>query len=416
MLLSQEYQEQWSGTSTMVFRFLFCYFTAYILLIFCGSLFESPVIWLGKNVLGIDYSFEANGYGSGDNTYAYVILFVNMGIAILATFIWSLANRNRKAYNQMLYWFLIIIRVSLICTMFLYGFVKVFQIQFPSPSLIRLLEPLGNFSPMGLAWTYMGYSKGFGMFAGCLEILGGLLLIPRRTQTLGALVIIGVMVHVAMMNFMFDIPVKLLSIHLIIMAGIIFITDSKRFLQVFVKNEPTTRYVYYAPVTDTSYPKTIFWVKTIGLVLLMGTGILLGSMTEIARSDVSDRSLLYGIWEAKRVIQNKDTIPPLITDSKRWRYLIIDQKNSAIVKYMDDSKAYFKFKTDTLSQTISMYGLKKDTVTNNLSYSYPSYSVLEIEGILENDSVAIFLQRKNLDNFLLKSRGFHWINERPLNK
>lgn len=416
MLLSQEYQEQWSGTSKMVFRFLFCYFTAYILLIFCGPLFESPVIWLGKNVLGIDYSFEANGYGSGDNTFAYVILFINISSAILATFIWSIANRNRKAYNKLLYWFLIVLRVSLICTMFLYGFVKVFQIQFPSPSLIRLLEPLGNFSPMGLAWTYMGYSKGFGMFAGCMEILGGLLLIPRRTQTLGALVIIGVMLQVAMMNFMFDIPVKLMSVHLIIMAGIIFITDGKRFIKVFIKNEPTTTYVYYAPVTDTSYSNTIFWVKIIGLALLIGIGVLFGSMTEKSRSDVSDRPFLYGIWEAKRVVQNKDTIPPLITDSKRWHYLIIDQKNSAIVKYMDGSKAFFKFKTDTVSQSISMYDLIKDTVSNNLNYSYPSYSVLEIEGVLENDSCAIYLQRKNLNNFLLKSRGFHWINERPLNK
>lgn len=416
MLLSQEYVEQWSGKSKRVFRFLFCYFVAYILLLFCGALFESPVIWIGEHVLGIDYSFEANGYGSGDNTFAYVLLFINISIAIIATFVWSILNKKSTAYNKLLYWFLIVLRVSLICTMFLYGFVKVFQIQFPSPSLIRLMEPLGNFSPMGLAWTYMGYSKGFGMFAGFMEILGGLLLIPKRTQTLGSLIIIGVMLQVAMMNFMFDIPVKLLSVHLIIMAGVIFITDSKRFLQVFIKNEATVAYSYYTPVIDTSYSKTIFWVKTIGLVLLIGMGILFGSMTDKSRSDASDRPFLYGIWEAKRVIQNNDTIAPLITDDKRWRYLIIDQKNTAIVKYMDDSKRYFKFKTDTTGQTISMYGLNKDTISNNLNYTYPSYSVLKMQGVLENDSMSIVLQRKNLDDFLLKSRGFHWVNERPLNK
>ncbi len=416
MLLSQEYVEQWSGSSKLVFRFIFCYFAAYILLLFCGALLESPVIWIGEHVLGIDYFFEANGYGSGDNTFAYVLLFINASIAVLGTFVWSILNKKSKAYNKLLYWFLILLRVSLICTMFLYGFVKVFQIQFPSTSLIRLMEPLGNFSPMGLAWTYMGYSKGFGMFAGFMEILGGLLLIPKRTQTLGALVIIGVMFQVAMMNFMFDIPVKLLSVHLILMAGVLFITDSKRFLQVFIKNEATKTYSYYTPVTDTSYSKTIFWVKVIGLVLLIGMGILFGSMTEKSRSDASDKPFLYGIWEAKRVIQNKDTVAPLITDDKRWRYLVIDQKNTVIVKYMDDSKRYFKFKTDTTAQTISMYGLHKDTISNNLNYSYPSYSILEIKGILENDSVSIFLERKHIDSFLLKSRGFHWINERPLNK
>ncbi len=239
MLFSQEYKEEWSGLAKMVFRLLFCYFSLYHFFIFFGSLFEAPIIWIGENMLGIDYTFVANGFGSGDNTFAYVLLFVTIILALFATVLWALVNRGRKAYNQLLYWFLIVLRISLICAMFLYGFVKVFQVQFPSPSLVRLLQPLGDFSPMGLAWTYMGYSKGFGMFAGFMEILGGLLLIPKRTQTLGAFIIMGVMLQVAMMNFMFDIPVKLFSIHLIVMAGIIFMTDSTRFVQVFLNNSAT---------------------------------------------------------------------------------------------------------------------------------------------------------------------------------
>ena len=96
-----------------------------------------------------------------------------------------------------------------------YGFAKVYKTQFPEPSLIRLLQPLGSFSPMGLAWTYMGFSEAYNMYTGMLEVLGGLLLIWRRTTTLGALLVAGVMSHVVVMNFTYDIPVKLLSMHLL---------------------------------------------------------------------------------------------------------------------------------------------------------------------------------------------------------
>src|SRR5690606_34659512 len=141
----------------------------------------------------------------------------------------------------LLYWFLVFLRIVLVATMLLYGFVKIFKLQFPSASLTHMLDPLSDFTPMGLAWTYMGFSKGFNVFVGLMEVLGGLLLIPRRTQTLGSFIIIGVMTQVAMMNFCYDIPVKLFSIHLILMALVIFITDH-RFISVFIKNKAVDSY------------------------------------------------------------------------------------------------------------------------------------------------------------------------------
>jgi hypothetical protein len=53
------------------------------------------------------------------------------------------------------------------------------------PSLIRLLQPLGTLSPMGVLWASMGSAPAYEIFTGCAEVAGGLLLIPR-TATLGA--------------------------------------------------------------------------------------------------------------------------------------------------------------------------------------------------------------------------------------
>lgn len=102
--------------------------------------------------------------------------------------------------------------------MLAYGFSKVYKTQFPAPNLAQLLEPLGKFSPMALAWTYMGHSEGFNLFTGLIKVLCGLLLIPRRTQTIGSILTMMVMFQIVLLNLFYDIPVKQFSIHLFLMA------------------------------------------------------------------------------------------------------------------------------------------------------------------------------------------------------
>jgi len=383
---------------------------------FISGLFETPFRWIGTTILNFNYKFDVSGYGSGDNTYAYITLFVNVILATVITIIWSLLHKKRKEYNKALYWLLLALRVFLIAAMLLYGFVKVFQIQFQPASFEKLLQPLGEFSPMGLAWQYMGYSKGFGMFAGLMEILGGILLIWRRTTTLGAFIIIGVMTQVAMMNFMFDIPVKLFSIHLILMSGVLFMTDYKRFVSVFINNKATESYKYYYPIKSKSYQKTIQTLKKVLLPILLFAGCILGYLGQINISDVNHRPKLYGIWETEVFIKNKDTLPPLITDSNRWEHLLIERKNRAIVKTMTNTIVKYTFTTDTTDNKIAIYKQDSTKDSHNFKYSLQDANTLKIWGELENDSLLIILKKKVLNQFPLRSRDFHWINETPYNK
>ena len=169
----QSEYSSWSTWNKLVFRFVCCYFLLYIFLMFFSGLFENSFRWIGSTILNITYDYDRSGYGSGDNTYAYITLFVTLVFGLFIFVLWSIIDFKRKSYNKLYYWFKVVLRLFLFVFMLSYGFVKVFQIQFQSPSLIRLLQPLGEMSPMGLAWTYMGYSKGFGAFAGLMEIIGG---------------------------------------------------------------------------------------------------------------------------------------------------------------------------------------------------------------------------------------------------
>jgi hypothetical protein len=189
MLLSQEHQEEWSFSKKVLFKIVFVYFSLYIILMFTNNLFELPFRWIGKNIIGINYDYNVSGSGSGDHTFAYVTLFINLALTLVLSSLWVFLDKKRKNYNKLFYWFIVILRIYLVFFMFSYGFVKIIQLQFPYPSLTRMIQPLGDFSPMGLAWTYLGYSKGFNLFMGIMEVSGGLLLIPRRTSTLGAFII-----------------------------------------------------------------------------------------------------------------------------------------------------------------------------------------------------------------------------------
>ncbi|MBQ0769254.1 MAG: DoxX family protein [Bizionia sp.] len=411
-ILTQEYKEHWTKFSKVLFRTLFTYFLLYMLLMLLSPLFETPYRWIGKTIFKINYEYAVNGNGSGDHTFAYLNLFVSVNLTFLTTLIWTILDRNRKSYNTLLYWFLVFLRIVLVVTMLIYGFVKIFKLQFPSASLTHLLDPLSDFSPMGLAWTYMGFSKGFNVFVGFLEVLGGLLLIPRRTQTLGSFITIGVMTQVAVMNFCYDIPVKLFSIHLVSMALMIFATDH-RFLNVFIKNKAVDAYHYYHPFKSTKYHKVIFWIKSIGLFILISFISFNFYTTERNRGNNRKKPLHYGIWEATSFVKNGDTLQPLITDNFRWRYLIVDIKEEATVKTMDDIKHHYKFITDSVSQKIMVYKTDSESNDYNFYYQSPNPESLQLDGILESDTLHIIFSRKNHEKFNLNSRGFNWINERP---
>jgi hypothetical protein len=126
-------------------------------------------------------------------------------------------------------------------------------------------------------------------------------------------------------------------------------------------------------------------------------------------------SEFYGIWKTKHFIKNGDTLLPLITNNDYWRYLILERKNQSTVKTMTDNLERYYFEVDTLEQKLSMYKPDGDKDSLNISYTYKT-KTLHLKGILEEDSIDVYLSLKNLEDFPLTSRGFNWINERPYNR
>jgi hypothetical protein len=296
------------------FRFCFLYLGLFCLTTqILGGLFPVPkmripdstslwptrqiVFWTAAHVFRITHPLVDTGTGSGDKTFDWILAFCVLVAAGVATGIWSVFDRWRASYIALHKWFRLFIRFALASQMLLYGMSKAIPLQMPFPFLMKLIEPYGNFSPMGVLWFSIGASRGYEIFTGCAEMLGGILLIVPRTATLGALVCLADTLEVFMLNMNYDVPVKLFSFHLILMSAFLLAPELRRLAAFFLQNR----------AVDTSTQPRLFSsarANRIALAMQIVFGIVL-----IAGSAYSGwngwyqygggrpKSALYGIWD-----------------------------------------------------------------------------------------------------------------------
>jgi len=432
----------WSFSSKFSFRFFCCFFLLYIFpfpldnipfvseiskinenltgwyyKIFeaYGNIWHAFIPWVGAKVLNLDYPITIFTNGSGDTTYDYVMLFTFVSFSLLGAVIWTLLDRQRRSYDKAYYWLRVLVRYYLGYTMLIYGFIKIFHLQMPSPYLFQLVQPLGDKSPMGLAWTFMGFSKAFSAYTGWGEVIGGILLFWRRTTSLGALISVIVMASVVAMNYSFDIPVKIYS-SILFIGGLFLLTpDFKRLANLLVWNRPTEPVVYRQMLYKPWQKKLRLVLKYLFIGYMLYTNISTCLKNQYEYGDYRKKPLLYGIYNTELLIRNNDTIPPLITDTTMWKQLVIQFDKFASVKMMNDTMKRFNFIVDTTKKSISVYQRNDTLNKSNLFYTLDS-TCLTLTGNYKGDTVLMRFRKYDLNRFLLLKRGYNWINEYPLNR
>ncbi|WP_435624158.1 hypothetical protein [Flagellimonas sp.] len=139
-------------------------------------------------------------------------------LALIAATTWTLLDRKRSNHTTLFQWTKITVRYFLGSVMLLYGLNKLFLIQMEYPKLSHFYTPLGDFTPMDLAWTFFGYSPPYEFIGGLLEFVAAVLLFFRRTTLLGLLIFLGIMSNVLMFNYFYGVAVKIFSTTLVLMG------------------------------------------------------------------------------------------------------------------------------------------------------------------------------------------------------
>lgn len=424
---------QWAFPARIAFRFFFVYIGIYVLIgssMLTGVIIPSANIpalgdvgplrrmveWTAARLFGATRPLVVTGSGSGDKTFDWAQAFCFLVIAAVVTVVWSLVARRRKSYVGMHRWFRLFLRFALGSTLVTYGALKAIPLQMPYPPLTRLLEPFGHFSPMGVLWSSIGASRPYEIFTGCAELAGGILLFIPATATLGAIVSMGCMLQVFMLNMTYDVPVKLFSFHLLSMSLFLLAPDAKRLMNLLVLNRPADR----SPVPPLGGTARAI---RIGVILQIVFGAYIVGMTFNGALDGwaqygggAPKSPLYGIWNVAYMSVDDVERAPLITDNDRWRRLVFDRPAVVSFQRMDDTFARFGSKIDIEAKSLTLTKNEDPKWTATFSFQQPAADQMILEGEMDGKKVQMRLELFPREKFLLVSRGFNWIQEYPFNR
>jgi hypothetical protein len=427
-----EAEPHWPLATRLVFRLCFVYFGLYVLttqmlsgmlrlpVISLPSLGTAPgfrhlFIWSGTHLFGIARPIAFQATGSGDKTYDWVQSFTLIVIALIATVAWSV--RSRQVGHTRLYrWFRLFIRFALGTTFLGYGLAKVVPLQMPILSLTRLVEPFGDFSPMGVLWYSIGAAPAYEIFVGCAEVLAALLLFVPRTALLGALVALMDATAVFALNMTYDVPVKLFSFHLILLSLFLLAPNARRLYELFVLHQPA-RIVGEPPLGSDEGRKRLWrdmQLSFAAYALMVG---VYGSVQAWTMYGGGARpSPLFGIWEVAQMSIDGQEHPPLLTDSARVRRAIIQFPFAITFQGMDDRFSHYRAVIDTTARTLQLTSSDAAHTTSSLEYQRPTRHRLVLDGVIRGRTVHMEMNYRDPDSFLVRSRGFHWVSEVPFNR
>ncbi|MBL7780948.1 MAG: hypothetical protein JNM22_07010 [Saprospiraceae bacterium] len=363
------------------------------------------VLWVGRTILGLT-DLQSTQIGSSDTTFIYVGIFVRMLLALAVALVLALWKGKAFHSDRLFRWAYTYVRFTTGIFIITYGVGKMGNGgQFLYPTVAWMDAPLGNLSPMSLLWTFMGYSRSFSVFTGVFEILGGMLLLFRRTMVLGALVSFGVMLNVVALNYSYNVCVKTFSTHLLLFLAFLLMPNIATLWRLFLNNNSWK-------TIQPELPRKWMRISAIALLSVIALVKVNESWQQMRKGVKHYRSFesLNAIYRTKNFIVNGDTLQPPPVDSVRWEKMIIDN-NYAVIVHMDKSIKYYSISVDTTARALTLSEPSDSTRNFELRYNYNSENEIFLQGVLESDSIAATFRLIRGDDFLLGREKFKWIIE-----
>ncbi|HEY4815457.1 MAG TPA: hypothetical protein VIH58_12300 [Chthoniobacterales bacterium] len=420
----------WSLGKRVAFRFCFAYIALYAFpfplsfIPYSGvvfnkyqSLWKAIVPWVGKHILHLSYDITILPNGSGDTTWNYVQVFCFLVLAVTITVIWSVLDRRRAGYGRFYQWFRLVVRFYLASALLTYGLIKVIPLQMPAPLLSTLLEPYGESSPMGLLWTFIGASKGYEMFVGFAEVAGGLLLTLPRTTALGALIGVADMLQVFVLNMCYDVPVKLYSFHLLAVGIFLIAPELGRLGNLFIRGRQVELTKAPPMFKRLALNRGLLALQVVFGLYLVGSGLWANYQRAKEYGFLAPKPPLYGIWQVDEYVVDGQVRPPVLDDEARWRRVIFDAFPGSLgIQLVGGARQRFRIQVDTDKKTIQFAKREDPTAKSDFSFEEPGEGLMTLAGDMDGHKITAKLRKTPESEFLLQTRGFHWINEVSFNR
>ena len=360
------------------------------------------VSWFGRHALHLA---KLRGSG-GDLQFGYVEVLCFLAISAVVALVWGSLDRNPTRNATLRQWLRVVVRYALAFEMLIYGMDKVVPYaQFSEPPIERLVMPLGSLSRYAVFWSSMGTSPIYAAFAGATEVMAGLLLLLRPSALAGPLLAAAALANVIALNMGFDIPVKIFSIHLLLLAIFLLAPDAARLVNVLLLDRPGPPHAA-PPKTGARWRPVRLSLKAAVIVYIVGTSL---QMCLGIQSMRLVRSPLYGIYDVVEFTQNGALRPPLTTDAMRWRRVIFDGDKAIAIQRMDDSMQQLLADYDAAKGSLTIKDRAGKTAAGVLGCTRTGPDHLLLQGAFQNQPVIVKLERFDDSKLTLSKSHFHWM-------
>ncbi|GAA4307866.1 hypothetical protein GCM10023149_01550 [Mucilaginibacter gynuensis] len=384
-----------------------------------------PFRWLDVVSQNNPWFFSSQG---GKNYLGWAITLLASFVAGLVwTLIAAQINKNKnileengEADNKLYNWFFILVRYQVALRMSWFAIAKVFPVQMPFPTISQLNTNLGDFTPGKLYWLTTGVSPFFEVFAGIFELVATILILFRRTATLGALMMIAILLPIWFVNIGYDAGVELASLHLLLLSLLLLARDAGKFYDILIKHQQAAISYIAAPVFKQGWQRIARLALKVAFIFLflLYRGYQYGQLYANGKTfklplDNGIQSFA-GFYNVEEFRLNNKAIPYSPTDTLRWQNVVFEKFNTISIRvakpfvantknnirtteyYGNIGRLFYGYEADTIKHRFNLANRADTSAKIILNYSRPNDSTFIVTGINEHkDSVYAVLTKIN---------------------
>jgi len=412
---------EWNPITILLFRFAFIFFILQAVPFdWKYYRFAFEINWTDLTIRDVFYlaKYTPTFFSSYDLVTPATQLFLDWiiigAIAIGATAIWTYRDKRNKNYDNLYYVLTVILRYRLAFALAAYAWIKVFPLQQPYPSLSLLNTNYGDLSDWKIVILTYGVGTSYEVLLGFVELLAALLLLYRKSASLGAALAIGFTGNVLLSNLAYNGGESIYCLYLLGMAAVIFANDAYRYYSLLVLVRPTLPN-YYQPVFPGQASKVRILFKSIYIACVF---FLCGYLAyhsyannPIAYPHEKGLPNVAGLYDVSEFKINGLSLPYAFVDSTRWQNVVFEEwptisvgVNRKIIPDHLNTEEIFKQDRDRIFEATgstgrSFYSYEADTINHVLTLTnrnrhYP------------NDQLTLHYERVGQEKMKL-----WWLNE-----
>jgi hypothetical protein len=416
----------WKDYEKIGFRILFIYFGLQALPLdwkFYSYFFSTRLFHLQYEDI-FNLANYTTRFGAGPATYAdWAIL---LAIAIIGGGIWTYTDRNRtRTYDAAFYWLRVLLRYRLALAVIAYGFLKIFALQAPYPSVSSLNTPYGEFTRWKLFSLSLGIVPSYELFLGLVEIAIGVLLLFRKTASIGAFIFLIFCGNIFVSNLAYEGGEEVYSLLLITYALAILSFDLQRIIRLLILQQPTAA-ATFKPVFAGAKRYGRIALKTVFLLYFLvvyGVKTGAGAKTDPYQYPAGKGlPAISGLYNVATFVVNGDTLPYSLSDTLRWNNVVFEKWNTISIRSNEPAlidsnnqhlvlrnngdrlyeiegtsgRHYYSYTADTVQQLLTLQNrhprLSAETLL--LHYSRPDKDRVILSGTTySRDSIYVVLEK-----------------------